>query len=238
MNLTKRNLVLMACVFPFFYGCASTKNKVPDVPKDNAVDAFNVKPDIGKDGEKKVYLDTIKRMIETGSYMAAIAHAMAFEKNFGEDDMVSLMKADALLQAGMDDESLSIYQSLRKVKDFEGPALNGIGKYYAKKNQWEVAEGFFKKAVEIQPANPVFLNNMAFAMYRNGKYQEASRCWMMAIDLSPGNKTIINNLAILSREHGEYLSDKDMIILYRKMGKDDQESINGFGASSYTSRSD
>lgn len=138
----------------------------------------------------------------------AILRKMTEQPDTGRDDWVrladierregdfaasaaSLTKAIALVPVGRAAE-LGQYHFLR-------------GAAYEQGGQWDRAEPDLRRAVELQPDNPVFLNYLGYSMLdRRVRVEEASKHISRAFALAPDNGAIIDSMGWAAFVTGDY----------------------------------
>jgi len=54
-----------------------------------------------------------------------------------------------------------------------------------------------RRAAEISPRNPAYLDSLGWALFRQGTLEEAKTFFRKALDLSPGNKEIAAHMRAL-----------------------------------------
>ncbi len=95
---------------------------------------------------------------------------------------------------------------------------------------WRSSFALFKHAVVVNPDSPVAYNNVGFALYEQGKSDEALSYYLKALELDPGYADVCYNLGVLYMDNG--LLDK-AIVYYRKsivLKEDFTEAFNNIGA--------
>lgn len=79
---------------------------------------------------------------------------------------------------------------------------NAMGFALAAQNKYPAAVRHYRSAIKAKPDYPVALNNLAFALEKQGKVEEARQLYSQVIDLEPGNKTAVKRLKSLDRRSG------------------------------------
>src|SRR5215472_3409122 len=83
-------------------------------------------------------------------------------------------------------------------------AYNGLGLIADWKRQPKVAMELYHKALTINPASAVLLNNLGYSRLLAGKPDEAITNFHKALDLDPNSETIQNNLRLAVAAKGDY----------------------------------
>ena len=88
-------------------------------------------------------------------------------------------------------KSIKYFKKSLKIDENYANAINSLGYVYAEKGiDLEEAITLCKKAVNIKPENPAYLDSLGWAFYKNNQYSEARSNLRKAMGLSPGNKDI------------------------------------------------
>jgi len=76
---------------------------------------------------------------------------------------------------------------------------NALGFALAAQNNYKSAISHYRKALQAKADYPVALNNLAFALEKQFKLEEACTIYAQALALEPANKTARKRLALLQR---------------------------------------
>ena len=80
-------------------------------------------------------------------------------------------------------------------------ALNSLGYIYAEEDlDYQKALDYCKRAVQLRPANPAYLDSLGWACYKNGDLKDARTNLRKALDLASGNKDIARHLKTVMDE--------------------------------------
>jgi len=80
-------------------------------------------------------------------------------------------------------------------------ALNSLGYIYAEEDlDYQKALDYCKRAVQLRPANPAYLDSLGWACYKNGDLEDARTNLRKALDLASGNRDIARHLKIVMDE--------------------------------------
>jgi tetratricopeptide (TPR) repeat protein len=102
----------------------------------------------------------------------------------------------------------SLKQALKKAEAEKEPAeaqaviQNALGFALAAQNNYKGAMRHYKLALEAKPAYPVALNNLAYALEKQLKLEEARETYERVIALDSTNKTARKRLKLLERKVG------------------------------------
>ncbi len=80
---------------------------------------------------------------------------------------------------------------------------NGLGFALAAQNKYPAAVRHYRSALKAKADYPVALNNLAYALEKQGKEGEARETYEKALALDPANKTARKRLRTLERRSGE-----------------------------------
>jgi len=79
---------------------------------------------------------------------------------------------------------------------------NALGFCQAAQNKYTVAIRHYRAAIRAKGDYPVALNNLAFALDKQGKPEEARTTYQQVLNLDPANKTARRGLSGLDRRSG------------------------------------
>lgn len=102
----------------------------------------------------------------------------------------------------------NLKKALRQAEAEKAPAEaralieNALGFSLAAQNNYAVAIRHYRSAIRAKGDYPVALNNLAFALDKQGKPEEARTTYQQVLDLDPNNKTAIKGLKTLDRRSG------------------------------------
>ena len=120
-------------------------------------------------GNAESGLGYIRQASQQGSDDAVIqCGAAVFFSDHGSFDLAR----EYLLKAPVNQRNVAVIQ-------------NNWGYFYYKKGDYDRAVGAFKKAVEWSPENEMYCKNLALALARAGKEEEAARAMKGALERSP-----------------------------------------------------
>jgi len=105
-------------------------------------------------------------------------------------------------------------------------AMNGLAVIYLGNDMSEEAFDLLKKAVEINPLDPLIHNNLGIACERLGEYAQSEFHYVRALSLKPGYYEARVNLGILASRTGDF--EKGIAILIDLLAEHPQDSVLHF----------
>lgn len=145
--------------------------------------------------DRKLYLSLIQEMQTKGMFYASLAHVDAFEKKYGVQPDIELLRGDALRETSQPDAALQVYRTLLS-SNVAARAQHGIGRALAAENKLGDASQALGAAVQLDPTNVDFLNDLAFAYLANNDMPAARVPIAQAAELAPNNKKVLANLVL------------------------------------------
>jgi Flp pilus assembly protein TadD len=191
--MTRLGLVL--CSVLALGGCASTFSGAANAPPPSAMHAGAASA-ITPQNEASLYLNVVEGLIKEERYGAAVAFLDDYAVK--RRDLVArywLLRGDASLGLGRQEDAVAAYAKLDGTP-LAAEGWNGKGRVAAAHLQWRYAAENFQQAVRSEPANPDFLNNLAFASMHLGRCDASAAYLRQAYELKPGSELIRNNLII------------------------------------------
>jgi Flp pilus assembly protein TadD len=119
-------------------------------------------------------------------------------------ELASVQLRKRLYGQATDTLKLALKQSEAEEAPAEAVALmeNAMGFALAAQNKYPAAIRHYRSAIKAKPNYPVALNNLAFALEKQGKEGEARLSYDQVLALEPGNQTAIKRLKSLDRRAG------------------------------------
>ncbi|QIA64067.1 tetratricopeptide repeat protein [Vibrio astriarenae] len=111
--------------------------------------------------------------------------------------------------------------------DYKSPimAYTGLGVIYDVDKKHELAQAFYQKALQVNPASLKTLINTGYSFYMSGDYATARRYTMSALEKDPNNEKALNNLALVYLGRGEV--KRALNVFQQQM--DAPEALNNVG---------
>jgi tetratricopeptide (TPR) repeat protein len=139
-------------------------------------------------------LDSGNALLKEGRYDEAIAAFEEFAEMFPEVYAVHLNIGSAFKEKGDLDRAESEFKAvlekngpaledLRKQKDTSLKALSGLGEVALKRGDFEAAQRYFRRALEISPEDPAAAYNVGEIFFSNQKTDEAIAYFELAIKI-------------------------------------------------------
>lgn len=115
---------------------------------------------------------------------------------------IAYRKADMHFAKGEHEEAEKVFIKVLALDDGHMDANLKLGLVYLQKGEAAKAEFFFNKLLEIKK-DPIFLSNLALALYQQKRLQEAAEAYEQAIGLDPRRESRFVSLAHVYRELGD-----------------------------------
>ncbi|MGR5118531.1 tetratricopeptide repeat protein [Vibrio astriarenae] len=111
--------------------------------------------------------------------------------------------------------------------DYKSPlmAYTGLGVIYDVEKEHDLAQAFYQRALQINPASLKALLNTGYSFYMSGDYATARRYTMSALERDPNNEKALNNLALIYLGRGEV--KRALNVFQQQM--DAPEALNNVG---------
>lgn len=150
-------------------------------------------------GQPDLYLGVVDGLIKQQRYQAAIAFLAKYQKTGPLTPRFRILAGAALAGAGRTDEAIASYRGALTSAS-AAQAYNGIGKAEAARSNWGEAAENFRKASEMDPANPDYLNNLGFARLKQepkgAELAQTVEVLERAHELAPDQPRVTANLAL------------------------------------------
>lgn len=147
---------------------------------------------------QQTYLNLIRQMQQANQWYASLAHTQAFERQYGSQPQIRLMRADALRNTGQGLLAEQGYQALLADADSStvAGARRGLGLLYASQGQFPHAIAQLEMARQINPIDADVLSDLAYAQMLDGQTEAAHLPVLQAAQLAPANARVQLNLAL------------------------------------------
>jgi tetratricopeptide (TPR) repeat protein len=119
-------------------------------------------------------------------------------------ELASVQLRKRLYAQASDTLKKALKQSETERAPSEAVALmeNAMGFALAAQGKYPAATRHYKSAIKAKPNYPVALNNLAFALEKQSKVDEAREMYNQVLELDPGNKTASKRLKSVDRRAG------------------------------------
>ncbi len=138
-------------------------------------------------------------------FIAAFPEVYAARLNIGSVCLAKgdLDRAAAEFQAVLDKNG-STLEDLRKQKDTSLKALSGLGGVALKRGDFETAQGFFRKSLEISPEDPAAAYNVGEIFFSNQKIDEAIAYFELALKIKSDWPKAYHRLGLAYLNKGDF----------------------------------
>ncbi|MFT4190480.1 MAG: pilus assembly protein [Comamonas sp.] len=179
---------------------------------------------------RETYLGLIRQMQTQGLWFASLAHIDAYEIQYGASPEVSLLRADALRNAGQVDEAIAIYKTM-----VNGPqaaqALRGLGLAAGARQAFAQAAGYFQQAQRRSPTDASILSDLAYAQMRAGQIRQAWIPIMQAAQLAPSDGRVQSNLALFYYVQGDETRAEQVLAAMPQANASTRDTLRTMAAS-------
>jgi len=201
-NTRTRSLPLLALAAALLGGCASKGPQGYGAAEQStaaqAQQQMEKAAQLTQIDAQQTYLNLIRQMQQANQWYASLAHTQAFERQYGSQPQIRLMRADALRNTGQGKLAEQGYQALLADPDSStvARARRGLGLLYASQGQYPNAIAQLEMARQINPIDADVLSDLAYAHMLDGQTEAAHLPVLQAAQLAPGNARVQLNLAL------------------------------------------
>jgi len=160
-------------------------------------------------------LDSGNALLKAGRYDEALAVFEDFAAKFPDIYAVRLNIGSACMEKGDLDRAEAEFKAvldkngpapedLRKQKDTSLKALSGLGEVALKRGDFESAQGFFRRALEISPEDPAAAYNVGEIFFSNLKTDEAIAYFELAIKIKSDWPKAYHRLGLVYLNKGDF----------------------------------
>jgi len=150
-------------------------------------------------------LDKAIKLIKAGDYSNAKKQLELLVKADGDDNSIALYYyAHSCRKTGDSSTALNILNEMVLKDSKNGSVYTELSSIYREKNEFDKAITYSLKAVDTDPSNPVFLNDLGVSYSMAGKVQEALKAYDKVLQLKPNKVITIFNSAILYLREKQY----------------------------------
>ena len=140
----------------------------------------------------------------TKQYARAAELAADAVKRHPEDARFVHMYADALANTGKLDEATRLLQGLIDKDPLNADALNSLGYMLAERGvRLPEAVTLIERALKVEPENPSFLDSLAWALFKQGKAEEAEAPMRKAATAMPKESVIQDHFGDVLARRGK-----------------------------------
>lgn len=206
-------LTLLAMVtLPSLSACSESKALLASVaaPAAHQDEPLPKALDLDQERTRKLYLIVVGKLRDQGSARAALSYLDAYDRQYPNDPEANLLRADCLVSIGSIDQAEPVYRSLLRTA-YQPAANAGLGKVAMARSDWSGAVDGFQAAVALSPSSTEYVNNLAYAQMRAGRYDMALSIMRQASELDPGNILVRNNLILCLHLSGQTAEVQKML---------------------------
>lgn len=141
-----------------------------------------------------------------------------FSMAISEEDIVKA--ASGLTQAyeGIEEyeKAIKIYEMvLSKIKNAE--LYNGLGYCWSKLSAFDKGIKYSKLAVDLEPDNAVFVNDLGFTYLENGELEKAKQLFLRSLEIDPEYDLAKRNLELCRRKISENKKKRGKTCFHRQL---------------------
>ena len=145
-------------------------------------------------------------------------------KQFGDDQTVTMRVANVYERAGRLDDAEKELRRLLADDPLNADALNSLSYLFAEHNvKLAEAVDLAQRALKIEPGNPAYLDTLGWALFKQGKVEEAAEPLSKAAAILTGN-------SVIQDHHGDVLAKRgrtaDAVAAWQRALAGDGESID------------
>lgn len=122
--------------------------------------------------------------------------------HLSQDEFLAEIKDSTRLKQTLDTAIKELTEATKIYPQF-ADAYQQIGKVYITKKDFKTAAEFYKKAIGLNPQNPLYHNNYGNVLFNVGHYDEALKEFQDAVKWNPAYAHAYNNLASVYGALGE-----------------------------------
>jgi Flp pilus assembly protein TadD len=111
-----------------------------------------------------------------------------------------------------------LFELAREINYRDPRVLDGLGCYYFRKDEFELAKFYFQRALEIDPNYDRAVAHLAMVARQDGNIEAARELLRQAVAMNPLNYQERNNLVALGLEFGE-IGGFDLLLTEREATK-------------------
>ncbi|MCD2512154.1 hypothetical protein [Comamonas endophytica] len=147
---------------------------------------------------QQTYLNLIAQMQRANQWYASLAHADAFERQYGSNAQIRLRRADALRNTGQAQPAETAYRALLGEADpqVQARAHRGLGLLFASQQRYAPAVEQLEHARRLDPIDADLLADLAYTHMLDGRLDAAALPMLQAAQLAPANARVQLNLAL------------------------------------------
>ncbi len=151
-----------------------------------------------------------KRASEGKTLILSLLSLPAGEVEGGEKELVEIIDEAGcfLIQSGEYEDGLYLYRAAAERFSHAAVLWQGVGCCAGHMDQLDEAITASKEALEIEPDNPEFVNDLGWSIFQAGRFEEAREVLRKATDMDPNYNLARENLKICKQAIVDGFSDK------------------------------
>ena len=143
-----------------------------------------------------------------------------------ESDTALLLSqlAHAHTQLGQHDQAVSVLTTAVASDPLNATVLNSLGYTLAERGErLPEAIGYIERALKVEPGNPSYVDSLGWALFKQGKIDEAEPHLKKAADALPTNSVVQDHYGDVLARQGRY---QDAVVAWERALKGDGEDID------------
>ena len=140
----------------------------------------------------------------TKQYARAAELAAEAITRYPRDERFIHLRADALANSGKVEEAAALLQSLIDRDPLNADALNSLGYMLAERGvRLTEALTLIERALKVEPDNPAYLDSLAWALFKQGRAEDAETPMRKAADAMPKESVIQDHFGDVLAQRGK-----------------------------------
>ncbi|WP_242371145.1 tetratricopeptide repeat protein [Anaeromyxobacter sp. SG26] len=157
-----------------------------------------------QEGVSGVRLAVARDLVDRRQYGDALAAIQAIHESEGRSAATLTLRARAYRgQGNTGDAEDDLREALRMDRDY-APAHAALAIMDDEAKRWADGEGHHRRAAELAPQNAAYLSDWGWALYRQGRTQDALARLQQAVRLDPMPARYHNNLGFAYARAGDF----------------------------------
>jgi Flp pilus assembly protein TadD len=145
-----------------------------------------------------------RELVARRQWPAAFVAANGLCTSLPRDPEALTLRGIAYREQSMPDEAAVDFRQAIDADDGYAPAHSALALLEADAGQLEQALRHHQRAVELEPRNPAYLNNLGFVLLAAGRPREALEALRESARWAPGDRRIRNNLGFAYAATGDF----------------------------------
>ncbi len=161
--------------------------------------------------------------VSSSSAVSGLSIAQGKPKKITEKQKTAIQAsvARSLEQRGKTEQAIKAYRDLVGRDDQCALAYHRLAVLHDKKGDCKASEGFYRKALEIDPDNAEVHCDLGYSYYLQQRWEEAEKSLKRAIEIDPDHSRTHNNLGLLLARTNR---KRDSLYAFFKAGCSDTEA--------------